>query len=257
MFVRFKWIGGATWVLELEGLKIACDPVLCPSGSVQDYKLFKTRRLDDPEFDARDFDSIDLWLITHGHEDHIDDLGRAVIKSDAHVVTHKNALGIVKKSAAAKITVLQTRDSVSLDMKGFRIEIEAIPAVHGVNPLVALAAGGVNGYWITVTRNKETVSFYVTSDTVAHSKVLNALQGRSVDILIPYMGAAQKGTWMGTLTLSAAMLRKIMGIVQPRVTLPVHFGSFEHYREPISEVTKWQDNSIVVLQPGQTYEGDL
>lgn len=152
-------------------------------------------------------------MITHGHEDHIDEPGCAVIKSDAHVVTHKNALGIIKKSAAAQITVLQTRDSASLQLKGFRIEIEAIPAVHGVNPLVALLAGAVNGYWITVTRNGETVSLYVTSDTVAHGKVLNALQGRSADILIPYMGAARKGTWMGTLTLSSAMLRKIMGIV--------------------------------------------
>ena len=37
MDVRFKWIGGATWLLEVGDVRIGCDPVLCPMGTVQDY----------------------------------------------------------------------------------------------------------------------------------------------------------------------------------------------------------------------------
>ncbi len=42
MDIEFNWIGGATFVLTLDNLKIACDPVLCKKGIVQDYFWFKT-----------------------------------------------------------------------------------------------------------------------------------------------------------------------------------------------------------------------
>ena len=129
--------------------------------------------------------------------------------------------------------------------------------MHGVNPLVALFAGGVNGYWVMIRNNEEQLSVYITSDTVSHRKVRRALQGRQVDLVIPNMGAVKKGSWMGTLTLSAKMLHDIMSIIQPKLCIPVHFGTFEHYIEPISEVEKWQDKSIVLLKPGQMYTGIL
>ncbi|MCK4365876.1 MAG: hypothetical protein KAW45_07480 [Thermoplasmatales archaeon] len=33
--------------------------------------------------------------------------------------------------------------------------------------------------------------------------------------------------------------------------IPVHFGTFSHYTEPISEVEKWQDPSVKILKPGE------
>lgn len=71
------------------------------------------------------------------------------------------------------------------------------------------------------------------------------------------MGAAKKGSWVGTLTLSANMLRRITNIIKPALCLPVHFGTFEHYVEPITEVEKLQDDAIIILRPGQIYTGTL
>ena len=48
MELQFRWIGGAAWTLHVGRLTIACDPVLCPRGAVQDYGFFKTTRLQDP-----------------------------------------------------------------------------------------------------------------------------------------------------------------------------------------------------------------
>ena len=56
MNVEFKWIGGATWILDVQGLRIACDPVLCPAGTVQDYGFFSSKRLNDPVFADDDFE---------------------------------------------------------------------------------------------------------------------------------------------------------------------------------------------------------
>jgi L-ascorbate metabolism protein UlaG (beta-lactamase superfamily) len=257
MNIEFTWVGGATWILEIQGLKIACDPVLCPMGTVQDYFWFKTERLEEPVFTDADFGDIDLWLITHGHEDHLDDIGLSRIGQGAHVVTHENAMEKLRKTSPRGITVLNWRETKSFSIRDMDVTIEAMPAVHGVNPISAFFAGRVNGYWINIVKDRESKSVYVTSDTVTHKKVLEALKGRKVDLLVPNMGAAKRGSWLGTLTLSAAMLNRIQAIVKPELTVPVHFGTFEHYVEPISKIGEPATGILEILAPGETYEGTL
>lgn len=251
MPLELKWIGGATWILRVDGVNLACDPVLCPAGTIQDYGWFSSRRLEAPVYTEEDFQDVDVWLITHQHDDHLDAEGLARIGPGAHVVTHANALPKLRRSRAASITSLAWHEQHRLTIKGCELVIEAMPAVHGVNPVSAWFAGGVNGYWVTLTKNQVTRSIYVTGDTVAARPVLNALQGRRVDILIPNMGAAKQGSWIMTLTLSARMLRQIKDLLKPKITIPVHFGTFEHYVEPIEKVAAWHDETVRILAPGQ------
>jgi len=254
MDCTFKWIGGATWTLRVGEVKIACDPVLSPLGTIQDFFWFKSKRVEAPVYVDQDFEDVDLWLITHRHDDHIDEPGILRIGlSSSEIVTHPNVLDKLGETRAKGIHVLRHGEKVQLGIKGFNITVEAMPAVHGVNPVSALFAGGVNGYWITMDEDGERFSMYTASDTVTKGKVLEALRGRRVDLLIPNMGAAKKGSWIMTLTLSARMMKRIKDILEPRITIPVHFGTFEHYVEPISEVEKWQDDSIKILCPGETY----
>jgi L-ascorbate metabolism protein UlaG (beta-lactamase superfamily) len=37
MEIIFHWIGGATFVMTIGNLNIACDPVLCEKGEIQDF----------------------------------------------------------------------------------------------------------------------------------------------------------------------------------------------------------------------------
>jgi len=37
MELIFNWIGGATFVLSIGDLNIACDPVLCEKETIQDF----------------------------------------------------------------------------------------------------------------------------------------------------------------------------------------------------------------------------
>ena len=51
MEMTFTWIGGATWILKIQNvLRIACDPVLCPAGTIQYYGFFSSTRLNEPVF---------------------------------------------------------------------------------------------------------------------------------------------------------------------------------------------------------------
>lgn len=249
--MEFQWVGGASWILKVDGVKIACDPVLCPEGTIQDYGWFKAQRLEAPVYTPEDFQDVDLWLITHAHEDHLDAQGLSHIGPASHVVTHANALPKLRTAGCTAATPLAWRQRLRLTIRDVQITIEAMPAVHGVNPISAWFAGGVNGYWLTITKDHATRSLYVTGDTVTAKPVLNALHGRRTDVLIPHMGAAKQGSWIMALTLSAQMLRQITELLQPQVTIPVHFGTFEHYVEPIEKVTAWHDETIRILAPGQ------
>jgi len=252
MELQFKWIGGATWLLDAGGVRIACDPVLCPKDTVQDYFWFKARRRDDPVFTEAELADVDLWLLTHPHEDHVDAPGIARIRKGARIVTRRNVLSLIPDHPAENITALEWGQRTEIDFGEVQITIEAVPAIHGVNPVTAILAGGVNGFYLTLRQGAEEAHVYVTSDTVLKRKVMNAVAGRPVDLLIPNMGAARQGSWMMTLTLSSKMLQRMAEKLQPKWIVPVHFHTFDHYVEPIDKVRAWADESMVILAPGES-----
>lgn len=251
MEISFHPIGGATFVMTIGKLNIACDPVLCPKGTIQDYFWFKSKRLEEPFYDEKTFSDIDLWLVTHNHEDHLDDIGLSKINNTSEVVTNGNASKKLKNIGITALTVLDWHKSKRFSIKGYDIEVEAIPAIHGVNPLSAFFAGKVNGYYLTISNGKEKVNVYVTGDTVYKKQVINALQGKAIDLLIPNMGAAKAGSWIMTLTLNAKMLQKMIAMLHPKAVIPVHYGTFEHYKEPVEKIKNINDDRIILVKTGE------
>ncbi len=254
MEIKFKPIGGATWIMQIDDLKFACDPVLCEQGSVQDFFWFKSTRIEEAKFEKQDFKNIDFWLLTHNHEDHLDKEGLNVINKESKLIIHKN---LKKKLINYNIKILNHNQKTKLNIKDFVITIEAIPAVHGIIPISALAAGGVNGYWLTIIKNNKKLEIYVSGDTVYKQKVAKALFNRKADIFIPNVGGASKGTIFGTLTMTVQMLKKFVKIIKPKIILPVHYGTFSHYNEPISETVKLNNKNIYIIKRGETFNSKI
>ncbi|MGE5373009.1 MAG: MBL fold metallo-hydrolase [Solirubrobacterales bacterium] len=253
--VQFKWIGGATWTLSLDGFKLACDPVLCPMGKVQKYGFGMVgKRLTAPGFDADDFRDVDLWLISHEHKDHIDSDGLSQIDPNAPCVTNRGAAARLRKIGPRQLMILEHGQTVSLEIKDFSLEIEAIPAVHASNRLASHFAGRGNGYWLTLKKGPAKTSIYVTGDTVCHAKVTRYLANRTADILIPNLGKSHIGKFGSPYTLSAEGLHKVVDLVRPRLVFPVHHSSFSHMNgEPISRVSDWKDERVKVLREGESF----
>jgi L-ascorbate metabolism protein UlaG (beta-lactamase superfamily) len=132
MELIFNWIGGATFVLSIGDLNIACDPVLCEKGTIQDFFWFKSQRIEQPVYSENDFENIDL--------------------------------------------------------------------------------------------------------------------------LIPNMGAAKQGSWIMTLTLNSEMLKKMILKLNPKIVIPVHYGTFEHYKEPAEFIKEISDKRILIVEPGSKTE---
>jgi len=252
MEIDFKWIGGATFILTIDNVKIAVDPVLCKKGTIQNYFWFKSKRLESPHYQKNDFKNIDLWLITHNHEDHLDKKGLAVIEKEALVISNANSYKKLIKNGNKNASVLAWGETKEVTINELEITIEAIKAIHGINPLSAYFAGKVNGYFLTIKKDVEKYCIYITSDTVYKSNIIDKFANKKIDLLIPNMGAAKKGTWIMTLTLDSNMLKKTIQKLNPKMVIPVHYGTFEHYVEPLSEIVKLDENSIKIMTLGQT-----
>jgi len=81
----------ATFILTIGNLNIAIDPDLCEKGTVKDSFWFKSVKLEHPIYHDIDFDNIDLWLITHNHEAHLDNVGLSKISKSSVIVCNKNS----------------------------------------------------------------------------------------------------------------------------------------------------------------------
>lgn len=250
MEVIFHWIGGATFILSIGNLTIAVDPVLCEKGTVHDYFWFKSERIEEPVYEETDFDSIDLWLITHNHDDHLDSLGMSKISKESEIVSNKNSEKQLNEAGLTDLSILKWKETKTFSIKGYQIEIEAIPAIHGISPLSAAFAGNVNGYYLTISKGKEKVKIYISGDTVYKNKIVKTLKDKEIDLMIPNMGAAKQGSWIMTLTLNSKMLSKMIDKLDPKVVIPVHYGTFSHYNEPIEEIINIDDDRINIVDTG-------
>ncbi len=254
MEIAFNWIGGATFILSVGNLNIAVDPVLCEKGTVQDYFWFKSARIEQPIYNENDFEGIDLWLITHNHEDHLDSTGLSKISNRASVVSSQNASKILQQNGIKDLTILNWGQTKNYRLKDYKIELEAVPAIHGINPLSALFAGKVNGYYLTISKGKEKIRIYITGDTVYKNRVIKTFENKNIDILIPNMGAAKQGSWIMTLTLNSEMLKKMISELNPKTVIPVHYGTFEHYKEPIETIRNINNPKIQFVKVGSKLE---
>jgi len=250
MEIIFNWIGGATFILTVGNINIAIDPVLCEKGMVQDYYWFKSERIEKPVYSETEFDNIDLWLITHNHEDHLDEIGLSMIPDSVKVICNKNSSRQLKENRKNVFAILDWKQTSSIKIKGYQIEIEAIPAIHGINPLSALLAGKVNGYYMTISNGVEKIKIYITGDTVYKNKLIKSLDNKQIDLLIPNMGAAKQGSWIMTLTLNSKMLEKMISKLNPKIVIPVHYGTFEHYNEPVEKIKELDDERINIVNIG-------
>lgn len=256
MKLKFNLVGSATWTIEIDSkFKIGCDPALAPAGTKYIYKGLKTSRVKAPVYDENTFKNVKLWVITHGHFDHIDEKGLSVIEDGTKIVSHKNGTKVLKKKSAEDITYLQWKETVEFNIDGYRIQVKALPAVHGMNLLAKVLMGGVNGYLITIEKGEVKKKIYVTGDAVYSEEIIDILKNEKIDILIPNLGQAKSKMIGGPFTMNVGMLNKFIDKLRPLVTLPVHINDFAHFETTKEDLEKILDKSkVIILQNGETTE---
>ena len=93
MSISFTYCGVACGVISIDNqFHIGIDPDLSPKGTSVQFKGFVSEKQTDVHKDKSLLSKVDVWLITHGHQDHLDDVGKDYLKSKTVISPNKKIL---------------------------------------------------------------------------------------------------------------------------------------------------------------------
>ena len=229
MKIRATYIGTATVLLEIGGLRILTDPVLDPIGKEYAFS-FGTRstHVQQPALPNDVLPAIDLVLLSHDeHADNLDDAGRELLRHTPRVLTKRAGARRIGAPARGLLpwesTDVQTPD-------GFTIRITATPARHG--PLFSLPfVGPVIGFILEWSGQKHG-GLYVSGDTVWFGKLRDIGKRFRVGTAFLHMGAARFGiTGPARFTCDAADACRLFETLGARTLIPIHYEGWTHFKE--------------------------
>ena len=117
-----RFVGHATTVLELGGVRIATDPLLRTS-------LGPLERHGAPP-EARWFDDLDAVLVSHGHPDHFDPWSLGRMAGRGAVVVPRGLGRAAARAVDGEVVEVVAGERFAIG----RVEVEVVPARHWMTP---------------------------------------------------------------------------------------------------------------------------
>jgi L-ascorbate metabolism protein UlaG (beta-lactamase superfamily) len=202
--VRITYIGHATLLIELDGLRILTDPLLRD-------RLGPLRR-HGPSPDAATLRGLDAVLISHAHPDHFDRPSIRLVADAARFVVPAG-LGARARRLAPGAIITETHAGAATDIGGLRVTAVRArhwrwPATPRVRTLGFLLEGSLGVYF--------------AGDTGVFPE-MEHLRGR-VDVALLPIG--RWGPHRGPNRLEPASAARVAHLVGARIAIPVHWGTF-------------------------------
>ena len=120
--VGLRYVGHATVLVELEGVRILTDPFLRDRlGPLERHG---------PKPDAAEIGPVDVVLISHAHPDHLDRRSLEAIEGNPVVVVPRRLGDVVRRWLGYE--VVELRAGERREVRG--IQIEAVRAKHWISP---------------------------------------------------------------------------------------------------------------------------
>jgi L-ascorbate metabolism protein UlaG (beta-lactamase superfamily) len=244
--VRITYIGHATLLVELDGLRILTDPLLRD-------RLGPLRRHGPPP-DPDVLRGLDAVLISHAHPDHFDRPSLRAVTDTARFVV-PTGLGPRVRRLAPAAEIHEMRAGGVTDLGG-GVRLTAVRARHWRWP--ATPRVRTLGYLL-----EGSLGVYFAGDTSAFPEMAH-LRGR-VDVALLPIG--RWGPHRGPNRLEPASAARVAELVGARIAIPVHWGTFypvgferwwpRPLREPPARFVdaaarEAPDIEVRVLQPGDS-----
>lgn len=245
MSISFTYCGVACGVISIDDkFYIGIDPDLSPKGTKVQFKGFVSEKQNDVYNDTTLLNKVNIWLITHNHQYHLDDIGRNYMREKIVISPNEK---IIKDLLCSNSIILNWNDEKKFTIDEYQITIKAIPAYHASNFIMQVIIGKVNGYQISIIGPSETKVLYFTSDTIFYPKLINYIS-RNIDAVFANLGAVKTGSFGGPFTMNLKMLRQLNDLLHPKIIYPIHIDDYSHYQTTKKEVT---DAGYKVLTIGE------
>lgn len=237
MKLKYYHIGIASGVLAIDDkLYIGIDPAFSPKGHIAAFKKFDSKRVKAPVYTEELIKKTGLWLITHSHEDHLDELGINELKKSTPLVICDSE-ATAGRLSPLKSRILAWEEKYSFEKKGISVKIKAVPAFHGNNLLMRKIIGTVNGYIVDIRTDESEKTVYFTGDTIYHKSIVTKVPDK-VSVMIANMGNAKSNLFGGPLTMNTDMLDSYVKALHPENVIPVHVDDYSHYDMTMEDIEK-------------------
>ena len=225
--VGVRFVGHATTVLDLGGVRIATDPLLRTRlGPLERHG---------PTPDAAWFEGIDAVLVSHGHPDHFDPRSLGAVSDAATVIVPRGLGRRAAQHVAGPVIEVAAGDRIGLGS----LEVEVVPARHWITPGAPRAQPV--GYLLRALGGP---AVYFAGDTGPFPE-LDGLIGRVDLALLPVW------TWgphLGPGHLGPRSAAELLARLGASAAVPIHWGTL--YPRRLSRV--W-DRPL--RQPGRRFAG--
>lgn len=233
--VELTHIGGPTVLIELGGWRILADPTFDPPGRTYGFGLgTASTKTAGPALHPEAIGDPDVVLLSHDHHaDNLDDRGRGLLPRAGTVLTtasgaRRLAAGNVRGLRAGQRTVLRAAGRPPL-------RVLATPCRHGP-PLSRPLVGEVIGFALSL-HDDPGVALWMTGDTVLHRRLRRTASELAVDVVLIHCGSVRFPiTGPLRYSMNGADAAELVGLLEPRVAVPVHYEGWSHFSEPESSL---------------------
>jgi L-ascorbate metabolism protein UlaG (beta-lactamase superfamily) len=203
--VGISWLGHATVLIEMDGVRLLTDPVLAPW-------IGPLRRVTAP-VDVAALGAIDAVLLSHLHGDHAHPPSLRRVASDVPVFTAPGAASWLRRRGVKDVRELALGDSAAIGP----VVVTAVPAEHEgrrrpwggpVSPAAGFLSSGAS-------------TVYFAGDTDLFDEMAQ-LAGRVDVALLPVAGWGPK---LGPGHLNPERAAEAASVIGPRHAVPIHWGT--------------------------------
>ncbi len=198
------YIGHATLLIELEGMRLLTDPIL------RDRVAF-LRRHQPQQVAAHLFQNIDGVLISHLHHDHLDPPSLRMLGDDVPLFVPKGAGDLLRRKGFRRITEM----SAGVDARLGPLRISATYAAHSPARQPFGPKADCLGYIISGR-----YSLYFPGDT----DLFPGMDGLHADLDVALMPVWGWGPTLGAGHMSPARAAEALALLRPRLAIPIHWG---------------------------------
>jgi N-acyl-phosphatidylethanolamine-hydrolysing phospholipase D len=263
--LKFQWIGGPTFLLELGSFRILSDPVFGvgeeafflerhPSTGKTNVPIRRIAAL--PSFDP----AVDLVLLGLNREDHFDTTAAQQLEKTLPFVSPSDHERVLADQGFDNVEHLNWWEECRREKGEERLSILAVPTWHKDEEELDTMSGQGNGYIIEHSNGQSSYSVYWTGETLWFNDAREIKRNvETVDLLVPNLGAVGRNGPGGMWTLNGKEAMQFVFMFQPKRVIPVSHSTFSHYLEPVDEFKKHMDltmyeRRLVILKEGETYE---
>ncbi len=202
---QITYIGHATLLLEMDGVRLLTDPLLRDSA-------FHLHRRSEP-VRTSSYQDIDIVLISHLHRDHFDIPSLRMLKRETYIIVPAGAADLLRKKGFSNIEEMRPGDSVRVGA----LSVRATYAEHHSKYPPFGPSTEALGYLI---RGSQTV--YFPGDTDLFPGMSHLADDLDV-ALLPVWGW---GPNIGPGHMNPRRAAEALALLRPRMAIPIHWGTF-------------------------------